>query len=85
MTLSKESIDAVSDLIENRLSTMHIGDREDLRQRLALQRALTELRGPDQIRDGIIKKFGTLPTRGRRRKVTDLIGEVTDLLGEQAS
>lgn len=75
MPLSKESIDAVSDLIENRLSTMHIGDRDDLRERLALQRALTELRGPDEIRDGVLKKFGTIPTRGRRRKVSDMLGE----------
>jgi hypothetical protein len=75
MTLSKESIEAVSDLIENKLSTMHIGDREDFRQRIALQRALSELHGPDQIRDGILEKFGTIPSRGRRRKVRSLMGD----------
>lgn len=75
MQLSKESIDAVSDLIENKLSTMHIGDRDDLRQRVALQRALSELRGPDEIRDGILRKFHTIPSRGRRRKVSDMLGE----------
>jgi hypothetical protein len=83
MTLSKESIDALSDLIENRLSLMHIGDREDLRQRVALERALSELRGPDEVRDRMLRKIGTIPHRGRRRKVNDIMSE-SEMLSERA-
>ena len=54
---------------------MHIGDRDDLRQRIALERALSELRGPDEIRDSMIRKFNDIPSRGRRRKVSDMLGE----------
>ena len=75
MALSKESIDALSDLIENRLSTMHIGDRDDLRERIALEQVLTELRGPDEARERLLKRIGTIPERGRHRKVRDMIGE----------
>ena len=84
MTLSKESLDAVSDLIENKLSSMHIGDRDDLRQRVALQRALSELQGPDRVRDGILRKFSTIPSRGRRRKVSAMLDEQASL-DDQAS
>ena len=75
MALSKESINALSDLIENRLSIMHIGDRDDLRERVALEHALTELRGPDEARERMIKRIGTIPHRGRHRKVSDMLGE----------
>jgi hypothetical protein len=75
MMLSKESLEAVSDLIENRLLTMHIGDRDDLRERIALQRALSELHGHDEVRDRMIKKLGAIPNRGRRRKVSTLLDE----------
>jgi hypothetical protein len=83
MTLSKESIDALSDLIENRLSIMHIGDRDDLRERIALEHALTELRGPDEDRERLLKRIGTIPHRGRHRKVSVLIGE-DERIGERA-
>ena len=83
MTLSKESIDALSDLIANRLSIMHIGDREDLRERVALEHALAELRGPDENRDRMLRKIGTIPHRGRHRKVSAMMVE-GELVGEQA-
>ncbi|MDX2028427.1 MAG: hypothetical protein SFW62_07305 [Alphaproteobacteria bacterium] len=75
MTLSKESIDALSDLIENRIALMHVGDRDDLREKVTLQRALCELRGKDPAEDGILKNFSEIPRRGRRRKVSDMLGE----------
>jgi hypothetical protein len=71
--LSKESIDAVRDLIENKLSIMQIGDRDDLRERVALERALSELIGPDEVRDSLIRTFGEIPRRGRRRKVAAML------------
>lgn len=77
MTLSKESISAISDLIENKLSIMSIGDRDDLREMVTLKRALAELRGIDAIASGILKDFNEIPRRGRRRKVSDMIGEQT--------
>lgn len=69
MLLSTESRDAIIDLIENRLSVMHIGDREDLRQVVALKKALTELRGTI----GAMTQLSDIPTRGRRRKISALL------------
>lgn len=72
MTLSKESVDAVSDLIENKLAIMTIDDRDDLREMVALKRALIELRGTS---DDSMKSYGEIPRRGRRRKVSDMLQE----------
>ena len=83
MMLSKQSVEALSDLIENKLSIMHIGDTGDLRERIALERALSELRGPDENRDRMIRRIGTISNRGRHRKVSDLIGD-SDRVGQQA-
>jgi hypothetical protein len=69
MMLSKEVISTLSDLIENRLSIMTIHDQDDLREKLHLQRALTELRGVDGIPAGVLNDFSEIPRRGRRRKV----------------
>jgi len=73
--LSKETIDAISDLIENKLGMMHIGDRDDLREMVTLKRALAELRGQSPAEAGVLKSFGEIPRRGRRRKVSDMLGE----------
>lgn len=75
MTLSHETIEAITDLIENKLSLMTIGDRDDLRERITLQRALAELRGVDPVEAGVLKNFGEIPRRGRRRKVADMLGD----------
>jgi Mg2+ and Co2+ transporter CorA len=75
MALTKETIEAISDLIENKLTMMHIGDRDDLRQMVALKRALSELRGITLEEAGLLKDFGEIPRRGRRRKVSDMMGE----------
>lgn len=71
MTLSKESIAAVSDLIENKLAIMTIDDRDDLREMVALKRALIEMRGGSD--DGSLKSYGDIPRRGRRKKVSDMM------------
>jgi len=73
--LSRESVVTLSDLIENRLSIMHVGDRDDLREMVALRRALAELHGIDAVEAGILKSHGEIPRRGRRRKITDMIGD----------
>ena len=75
MMLSKETIDAISDLIENKLGMMHIGDRDDLREMVTLKRALAELRGLSPSEAGVLKGFGDIPRRGRRRKVSEMLGE----------
>ena len=69
MTLSKESIATLADLIENRLAMMTISDQDDLREKLTLQRALAELRGEPGVPPGLLKDFADIPRRGRRRKV----------------
>lgn len=80
MLLSKESCAAVIDLIENRISVMHIGDQDDLREMIALKRALAELHaehdGIASVSAGVLKDFSdTIPRRGRRRKVGGMMGE----------
>ncbi len=67
MTLSKQSIESISDLIENRLSMMTVHDQDDLRERMVLQRALSEL--TSAMPAGVLQDFGSIPRRGRRRKV----------------
>jgi len=73
MTLSKESVATVSDLIENKLAIMTIDDRDDLREMVALKRALIELRGMPE--DDTVKSFSDIPRRGRRRKISDMMAE----------
>lgn len=69
MLLSKQSIEALNDLIENRLSIMCIGDQDDLREKMVLKRALSELNGCDSVSAGVLQGFNDIPRRGRRRKV----------------
>ncbi len=69
MQLSRTSLEVLSDLIENRLSIMSIGDQDDLREKIALKRALTELRGTGDMPAGVMQEFSDIPRRGRRRKV----------------
>jgi hypothetical protein len=54
---------------------MHVGDRDDLREVVALRRALAELNGLDAVEAGILKSHSDVPRRGRRRKIGDMIGE----------
>jgi hypothetical protein len=69
MLLSRASIDVLSDLIANRLAIMSIGDQDDLREKIALKRALTELQNNGQIPASVMGEFVDIPRRGRRRKV----------------
>jgi len=75
MILSKETTAALVDLIENKLAMMHIADCDDLREKLTMQRALSELRGVSLAEVGVLKDFGEIPRRGRRRKVSTMLGE----------
>jgi len=75
MPLSKESIATLSDLIENKLAIMTIDDRDDLREMVALKQALAEMQGSAAVEAGVLKTFGEIPRRGRRRKVSDMMGE----------
>jgi hypothetical protein len=72
MNLSKTTISVLVDLIENKLAVMKIGDREELREIVILQRCLGELHGlsGEAVKDAM----GETP-RGRRRKLTHMIEE----------
>lgn len=74
MILSRPSIEVLSDLIENRLAIMSVSDQDDLREKIILKRALSELQGTGgTMPAGVLKDFTDIPRRGRRRK----IGNVT--------
>jgi hypothetical protein len=67
MQLSCASIEVLSDLIANRLAIMSIGDQDDLREKIALRRALIELQGPGESQS--FMELPDIPRRGRRRKL----------------
>ncbi len=67
MILSDSSVAVLSDLIANRLAIMSIGDQDDLREKIALKRALVELNHGQMPSDTC--EFRDIPRRGRRRKV----------------
>ena len=69
MFLSNASIEVLSDLIANRLAIMSIGDQDDLREQIALKRALVELQHNGQLPTPFQQSFDDIPRRGRRRKV----------------
>ncbi len=75
MTLSKPAADVLIDLIENKLAVMHIGDRDDFRDVMALRHCLAELKGISDIEAGVLQNFDAIPRRGRRRKVSEMMGE----------
>jgi hypothetical protein len=70
MSLSRQTVGALMDLIENKLSCMTVSDRDDLREKVCLQRALSELSsmsGSNREIEDI--SFGFVPRRGRRRRL----------------
>jgi hypothetical protein len=69
MSLSCTSIEVLVDLIENRLAIMTIGDQDDLREKIALKRALMELQTDGNFPSNVLDAFKEIPRRGRRRKV----------------
>lgn len=68
MSLSHQSIGALMDLIENKLSCMTVSDRDDLREKVNLQRALCELSSLSGLNQGN-NSMGDVPRRGRRRRI----------------
>jgi hypothetical protein len=74
MLLSKESVETLSDLVENRLSIMTVGDQDDLREQVKLKRALMELQNDAVIGSGSLSAMAAIPRRGRRRKVAGTVG-----------
>ncbi len=69
MPFSRTSVEVLRDLIENRLAIMSIGDQDDLREKIALKRALIELESDGDLPAGVLKEFADIPRRGRRRKI----------------
>jgi hypothetical protein len=69
MSLSRQSIGALVDLVENKLSCMTVSDRDDLRDKVTLQRALSELSGMAGMNRDLEEAFGFVPRRGRRRRI----------------
>ena len=69
MSLSKQTVSSLIDLIEIKLSCMTVQDRDDLREKVALQKAMCEL---SALTGGVIahdnESFGDVPRRGRRRR-----------------
>ncbi len=68
MTMSKEILGMLVDLVENKLSCMQISDRDDMREVMMLQRCLSELSGAGGESQGGIGAIA-MPKRGRRRKM----------------
>jgi hypothetical protein len=70
MTLSKEILGVLVDLVENKLSCMHVSDRDDMREAMMLQRCLSELNGAHGLDAGMLGLLtaSQMPKRGRRRR-----------------
>jgi len=77
MMLSDNTASVLVDLVENKLAVMQVGDRNDLREMITLQRCLTELKGMDSVGSGVLKGLTEIdiPRRGRGRKVSSIMGE----------
>ncbi len=77
MMLSKVTTSILIDLIENKLALLQIGDRNDLREVLTLQRCLGELHGLQALapatEEGALEG---IPTRGRHRKLAAMLDEM---------
>lgn len=72
MKLSKDTVEILVDMIENKLAMIQVSDREELREVVTLKRCLGELRANT---DSQTKKTLHKPTRGRRRKFTEMLDE----------
>lgn len=68
MTLSKRSVETLVDLVEIKLSTIQVFDREDAREVAILERALNELTASNGGGDGTAGPG----RRGRRPKMMSL-------------
>lgn len=77
MMLSDNTASVLVDLVENKLAVMQVGDRNDLREMITLQRCLSELKGMDAARSGMFAGLteDDIPRRGRGRKVSSIMGK----------
>lgn len=74
MSLSNETVSVLIDLVQNKIDRMEIHDRDDLHQRVLLEKALAELSGRDPAQSSFLQTWGDVPTRGRRRKIPSFLG-----------
>lgn len=84
MSLSKTAAHTLMDLVENKLASLQIGGREDLREMVVLQRCLSELRRLDEVTLTSDKDDTDIPRRGRHRKMEDLVRAVGERERETA-
>lgn len=73
MTLSKDTVSVLVDMIENKLALIQISDRGELREVMTLQRCLTELQG--LMSSATSKSATDIPTRGRHRKLERMMND----------
>lgn len=73
MSLSKCCVEALLDLVENKLSSMEVTDREDAREKEILERCVLELRAEAGGDQGNAVQFPISRRRGRRPKNADPI------------
>ena len=86
MSLSKDTVSVLVDMIENKLAMIQISDREELREVMTLQRCLTELKdttGPESTST----TASAIPTRGRHKKLSRMMEDfdVPETLRKRAS
>lgn len=72
MKLSKDTVEILVDMIENKLAMIQVSDREELQEVVTLKHCLGELQS---ITDTNTKSSRHKPTRGRRRKFTEMLEE----------
>lgn len=69
MSLSRQTVSSLIDLIEIKLSCMTVQDRDDLREKVALQKAMVELSTlTGSVAGNDDEALGDVPRRGRRRR-----------------
>ncbi len=76
MSLSKSAARTLMDLVENKLASLQIGGREDLREMVTLQRCLSELKALDEATLAMDKDDADIPRRGRHRKMESLMHDL---------
>lgn len=68
MSLSKQCLETLTDLVQIKLSCLEVTDREDARERDILERCLLELRAEAQGCNGAAVDYSVTKRRGRRPK-----------------
>jgi len=70
MKLSKDTVDILVDMIENKLTMIQVSDREDVKEVLMLKHCLSELQSISKMDE---ESSRYVPVRGRRRKFTKIL------------